>query len=299
MSSPFQVIDPHVHYWSLKENNQPWLADPQPNLLGDYSPMAHDHLPENLEQASDGIEVLATVHVEADATDPIAETRWLSDLMEKEERLAPSALVVGVDLSQDDAEAVLDEHMSLSTHVRGVRQILNVHTNPLFDYVGRHYMRERLWKGHFALLADRNLSFDLQIYPSQMAEAATLARQHADTQFVLNHAGMYVDRMTLAGWQEWRDGLHLLGHCPNVSIKLSGFGMLDHHWTPGSIRPLIWEAIDVFGVERALFASNFPVDGLYASYTQLWQAYADIVSGVSEHEFARLFRDNARSLYRL
>ena len=299
MSSLLQVIDPHVHFWSLRENNQPWLADPQPNLLGDYAPMAHDHLPQDLVQASGEIEVLATVHVEADATDPIAETRWLSSLMEKGDSRVTSALVVGVDLSRDDAAAVLDEHMSLSPSVRGVRQILNVHANPLFDYVGRHYMRERTWKDHFALLAERNLSFDLQIYPSQMAEAATLARQHADTQFVLNHAGMYVDRTTLSGWQDWRDGLRLLGQCPNVSIKLSGFGMLDHHWTPESIRPLIWEAIDAFGVERALFASNFPVDGLYASYTQLWQAYADIVSGGSTHEFSRLFRDNARSLYRL
>ncbi|MGQ7249373.1 amidohydrolase family protein [Halomonas sp. V046] len=309
-AAPLKVIDPHLHYWSLAEGNQPWLVSPAANLLGDYTAMARDHLPEDLARDSAGVEVLACVHVEADAVDPVAETRWLAEVIgagsaEQGGRpcaapgFFPGALVVGADLSRPDAEEQLDRQLALSDRVRGVRQILNVHATPLYDYVGRHFMVEPRWRDNFALLGRKGLSFDLQIYPSQMPEAAKLARTFADTTFIINHAGMYVDRETLDGWRAWRDGLRALASCPNVAIKLSGFGMLDHRWTRDSLRPLIWEAIDAFGVERAMFASNFPVDRLYASYVGLWQAYQDIVAGASASDHAWLFRDTARQLYRL
>ncbi|ALM54296.1 amidohydrolase family protein [Halomonas huangheensis] len=296
-----QVIDSHVHFWDLGLGNQPWLLNPQPNLLGDYSPMACDYGPDALRSesrmsvAGQAIELVGAVHIEADAVDPIKETRWLAGLDDP----LPSALVVGVDLSQADAVEQLETQLTLSDRVRGIRQILNVHANPLFDYVGRHYMSESTWRDNFRHLARLGLSFDLQIYPSQMAQAAELADANPEVQFLLNHAGMYVDRQGVAGWRAWRDGMRELAARDNVATKLSGFGMLDHQWTAGSIRPLILEAIDAFGVERCLFASNFPVDSLYASYDDTWRAYAEIVAEASATEKQALFVDNAQRLYRL
>lgn len=294
-----QVIDPHVHFWDLGQGNQPWLENPTPNLLGDYSPMACDFGPEELLAGCGDIELLGLVHVEADAVDPLAETRWLVGQLTQHQANLPSALVVGADLSQPDAGERLEAQCALSDRVRGVRQILNVHADPLYDYVGRHYMEEATWRENFGLLARLGLSFDLQLYPSQMAQAAQLAAEHPKTLFVLNHAGMYVDRQGLAGWRAWRDGLRLLAARDNVVVKLSGFGMLDHHWTVGSIRPLVLETIDAFGVERCLFASNYPVDGLYARYQDIWCAYAEIVADASADETRALFIDNARRVYRL
>ncbi|WP_043527706.1 amidohydrolase family protein [Litchfieldella xinjiangensis] len=294
-----QVIDPHVHFWALAQGNQPWLEHPTPNLLGDYAPMAKDFGPGELLTVSGDIELLGLVHVEADAVDPLAETRWLVDELNRQEVRLPSALVVGADLSKPEAIDHLEAQCELSNQVRGVRQILNVHADPLFDYVGRHYMEEAGWQDNFSQLARLGLSFDLQIYPSQMARAAQLAAEHPETLFVLNHAGMYVDRQGVTGWRAWRDGLRLLAAQSNVMVKLSGFGMLDHDWTVGSIRPLILEAIDAFGVERCLFASNYPVDGLYAAYQDIWYAYAEIVTEASAAERRALFVDNARRVYRL
>lgn len=294
-----QVIDPHVHFWALGQGNQPWLECPKPNLLGDYSSMARDFGPEELLAERGDIELLGLVHVEADAVDPLAETRWLTAQLAQYETSLPSALVVGADLSQPDAGARLAAQCGLTDRVRGVRQILNVHADPLYDYVGRHYMQEPRWQENFALLKRWGLSFDLQIYPAQMAQAARLAAEHPETPFVLNHAGMYVDRQGVAGWRAWREGLRLLAAEENVTVKLSGFGMLDHHWTLGSIRPLVLEAIDVFGVERCLFASNYPVDGLYARYQDIWHAYAELVADASADEKRALFIDNARRVYRL
>ncbi|GEK72632.1 MULTISPECIES: amidohydrolase family protein [Halomonas] len=295
-----QVIDPHVHFWDLAQGNQPWLEHPSPNLLGDYSPMARDYgLRELLADAGD-IELLGAVHVEADAVDPLAETRWLAGLADEGTAPGlPNALVVGADLSRPDAGERLAAQCLASERVRGVRQILNVHADPLYDYVGRHYMGESTWRDNFALLARHELSFDLQLYPSQMPQAARLAETHPEIPLVINHAGMYVDRHGVAGWREWRDGLRRLAEHDHVSLKLSGFGMLDHHWTEGSIRPLILEALDAFGVERCMFASNFPVDGLYARYPAIWRAYAEIVADGSPDEKRALFVDNARRLYRL
>ncbi|MGN8157199.1 amidohydrolase family protein [Salinisphaera sp. SWV1] len=295
-----RIIDPHIHFWRLDLGNQPWLENPEPNLLGDYSPMAHDFGPADLRAAAGDIEIAAAVHIEADAVDPVRETEWLVSLPDSDGAGdLPTALVIGADLSKPDARDVLERQIAASERVRGVRQILNVHADPLFDYVGRHYMREPTWRANFALLAELGLSFDLQIYPDQMPAAAILAAEHPDVPFVINHAGMYVDRSSVAGWRAWRDGLRRLASLSNVALKLSGFGMLDHDWTLGSIRPLILEAIDAFGVERCLFASNYPVDGLYAGYDAIWQAYAEIVSGASAAEIAALFEHNARRVYRL
>jgi predicted TIM-barrel fold metal-dependent hydrolase len=75
--------------------------------------------------------------------------------------------------------------------------------------------------------------------------------------------------------------------------------MLDRSWTVESIRPLVLEAIDAFGVQRAMFASNFPVDKLFADFPTLWRAFAAIVADFSDAEQAALFRGNAERVYRL
>jgi predicted TIM-barrel fold metal-dependent hydrolase len=90
-----------------------------------------------------------------------------------------------------------------------------------------------------------------------------------------------------------------LAAASNVAVKISGLGMFDHHWTVESLRPYVLEAIDAFGVERSMFASNFTVDRLYGTYTDLWQAFAAVVAGASDTEKAALFRENAERIYRI
>ena len=108
-----------------------------------------------------------------------------------------------------------------------------------------------------------------------MAEALTLAKKFPDTSMVLNHTGMPVDR----GTEEiaaWRASMKLLASAPNMFCKISGLGMGDWHWTTDSIRPLVLDAIDAFGTERCMFASNFPVDKLFSSYDDVFNAFKAI-----------------------
>ncbi|MBB5422246.1 putative TIM-barrel fold metal-dependent hydrolase [Paraburkholderia atlantica] len=296
-----QVVDSHIHLWDLKTHRYPWLENPGVSFVGDARELKHDYLLEHLLGEAGDIDVLKLVHVEAnhDPADPVEETRWLQSIADRHaSRGMPNAIVAAVDLSAQNAPALLEAHASFA-NTRGIRQILNVHDDKLFDYVGRHYMREPQWREHFALLRRFDLSFDLQLYPSQMEEAAALAREHADTLLIVNHAGMFVDRNSVAGYRAWREGMRLLAGRPNIAVKISGLAMFDHQWTVESLRPYVLETIDTFGVERAMFASNFPVDRLFGSYTDLWGAYASIVADASEAEKDALFRRNAERYYRI
>ena len=104
---------------------------------------------------------------------------------------------------------------------------------------------------------------------------------------------------TQEGLNRWRGGLEQLAACPNVAVKISGFGMFDHDWTIESIRPLVLTTIEGFGVERAMFGSNFPVDGIWANGSRVWNAYLAITADFSASERQRLFHDNAVKFYRL
>lgn len=296
-----KVVDPHIHLWDLDELHYPWLAKPNQTFMGDYGAIIKTQGVSDFLSETGEIEVVKVVHIEAahDPADPCAETHWLQSLADDPANQGfPHGIVAYADLSAPNVERLLAAHAE-SSNVRGIRQILNVHPDPLFDYVGRHFMREPAWRTGFSLLSKYGLSFDLQIYPSQMLEAAELAREHPDTMLILNHTGMFVDRDTVGGWREWRDGMRALAELPNVAVKISGMGMADHDWSVESIRPYALETIDAFGVDRSMFASNFPVDRLYGSYEQLWRAFAQIVEGASESEKGLLFRENAERIYRI
>ena len=290
------VVDPHFHVWDLATGNYPHFEKPSTGFVGSNEPIARSYLIEEyLAEGGAEVEIVKAVHVEAIPVDPIGETRYMQAVADRIP--IPLGLVVNADLSAADAAARLDAQAAFPA-VRGVRQILNRHTSPLYNYVARDYMDEPAWREGFAQLRRHGLSFDLQIYPTQMQAGAALAAAHPDTAFVLNHAGMWADR-NLEGWRRWRDGMRQLARRDNVSVKVSGLGMLDTKWTRESIRPLVLETLDAFGTDRVMFASNFPVDKLFSTYAAVWQAFAAIVSDLSEAERHKLFCANAERIYRI
>ena len=180
---------------------------------------------------------------------------------------------------------MLEAHAAFA-NTRGIRQILNRHPDPGVNFVDRDYMREERWQQGFGRLRAHGLSFDMQLYAPQMADGAATARRHPDTQIIINHTGMPLDRDP-EGLAAWRSGMRALAACPNVAVKISGLGMVDHHWTVKSIRPFVLETIDMFGTDRCLFASNFPVDRLFSDYAALWRAFDQIYRVASTRGRAR------------
>jgi predicted TIM-barrel fold metal-dependent hydrolase len=301
MSYTGPIIDAHHHFWDLSLGRHPWLS-PEPGremVFGDPSPLYRDYLPDDLRRDAAGQNLMASVHVEAgwDAGDPVGETLWLEGLARATG--LPTAIVAHAPLHDPAAGAVLEAHLAASPRVRGIRYILSWHEDPKKRFVERaDWMADRQWREGFARLAPLGLSFDLMLYPGQMAEAARLAAGFPGTSIIVNHAGSPADR-DAEGMDRWRRGLGLLAAQPNVAIKISDLVAYDHHWTIDSLRPVVLACIEAFGPGRCLFGSDFPVAGLHASYEQCVKALATIVADLSADERRGLCHDNAVRLYRL
>ncbi|MBZ9603302.1 amidohydrolase family protein [Phyllobacterium chamaecytisi] len=295
------IVDPHHHLWDLENNRYPWLQqEPPPQLVcGDIRPIRHSYLVGDLRADFGSLPVTKTVHLQCDwdPTDPIGETRWLN--RQAYEHGLPTGIVAYAKLQDHHVAAILDGHLAASGRVRGVRQIMNWHADSMLTFgAPKGLMRTPEWRRGFAMLAPRGLSFDLQLYSHQMDEADKLAGDFSGTSIVLNHGGMPVDRSP-EGFALWRKGMRALARHDNITVKISGLGMVDHHWTVDSLRPVVEEIIAIFGSSRAMFASNFPVDKLYSSYAAVWQAFHTITAAFSADERRALFAANAERIYRI
>jgi predicted TIM-barrel fold metal-dependent hydrolase len=295
-----RIVDPHMHLWDLSRLYYGWLQDdPLPNNpAGDVTPIAYRSygLADYFADAT-GFEVAGLVHVECGQPPEhqVAETDWLQALAA--DGGYPQGIVAGANLDHPDAERVLAAQAE-RPNVRGVRQIVNWHADPLKTYTDRNLLADTAWRAGYALLGKYGLSFDLQIYPAQMAEAAWLAGEHPEIPVILNHTGMPTDRDP-EGLALWRRGLAQLAERAHVSVKISGLGMVDRDWTVESIRPFVLHAVDCFGVDRCMFASNFPVDSIHGAFAAHYGAYDEITRGFTAEERAKLFAVNAQRIYRL
>jgi len=189
----------------------------------------------------------------------------------------PTVAVAQAWLDRADFAGVLDAHARRS-FVRGIRH----KPRP-------GMMDDRRWRAGYRRLAPLGLHFELQAPWRQLDEATRLARDFSDTLIVLNHAGLPSDGALPA----WRGALSEFAACPNTAIKISGLGTVTRK------REVVLAAIELFGVQRAMFASNFPVDGLCASFDSIYAGFDQITRGFSAAERRALFHDNAVRLYRM
>ena len=180
--------------------------------------------------------------------------------------------------------------------VRGVRMQIHWHENPLYRFApAPDLARDSVLQRNVARLADYGWSFDLQVFASQMEGAADLAMACPQVTFILQHAGMLED-LTPAGIASWRAGMKRLAACPNVVNKLSGLGTFLRRNDPAHIAFIAHETLALFGAERCLFGSNFPIEKLWTTYAALVGAHRAAVPAAS-HE--HVFNKTARRVYRL
>jgi predicted TIM-barrel fold metal-dependent hydrolase len=289
-------VDAHVHLWDLGRLRYPWLTPPfddaGPN--GSVAAIAGTYLPGDYRAESAAWNVAGFVHVEAgaDPRDAVAETRWLDGLAD-----GPAGLVAFAALDDPGLDDRLAAHAA-SGRLRGIRHIVNWHRDPRRTYTPRDVTGDAAWAAGLARLAARGLSFDLQCYPAQMPGLARLVARHPDVPVAIDHLGMPVPGDP-DGAAAWRAGMAALAALPNTAVKISGVGFAQRPWTAADARPWVLAAIDLFGPDRCMVASDFPTDRLFGSFDWTLDAYAEIVGGLSPDERRAIWGGTANRFYRL
>jgi len=312
------ICDPHHHLWDF--------------------PGSRYLLPELLADLTSGHRVESTVFVECgafyrasgpEAMKYLGETEFVGGAaaMAASGRYGPVLACEGI-VGRADLAAGASVSEVLEAHVRagsgrfkGIRHagaydpspdIRRNHTSPPAGLYALAGFREG-----FARLGEFGLSFEAWQYHPQIGEVVALADASPGVSIVLNHVGGPLGIGPYAGRRDevfaaWRAAILDLARRPNVVVKLGGLGMpicgfgfqrLDPK--PGSEelaeawRPYIETCIEAFGPSRAMFESNFPVDGASCDYRTLWNALKRIAAGASADEKAQLFKATARRVYKL
>ena len=291
------IIDAHHHIW--RRRDLPWLDGPmQPRIFGPYEAIRRDYLIDEFLSDLAGTGVTQSVYVQCN---------WPKDRFEDEvayvQKVAdqtgfPQAIVGYADFLAPDVRPQLDR-LTKYPGMRGLRMQLQWHQNPQYRFAsGPDLARDPALQKNVAQLADYGWTFDLQVFAGQMAGAAELAKSAPKVTFILQHAGMLED-LSADGWTRWRQGMQLLAAQPNIVSKLSALGTFIHKNDPAHIAAIVRETIDIFGPQRCLFGSNFPVEKLWTGYADLIAAYRSAIEPLGEKAARAAFRDTAARVYRL
>lgn len=291
----FPMVDAHVHFWNPERNYYPWLNDRPliPFRYGDYSAICRPYLPDDYKRDAKGHNVVKTVYIEAewDPKDPIGEMEYIAEL-----RLQtgwPNAAVGQAWLDSDDQTSVL-ERLAQFDFVRGVRH--KPRSNPRPGMAETGSMVDPHWTEGFALLSRFGLCFDLQTPWWHLHEAAVLADRFPETQIILLHSGLPADR-SVEGISGWKAAMAQFAERSNVAVKISGIGLPRIPWTVANNRDIVRTIIDLFGVERCMFGSNFPVDSVCGELDTIFSGYKEITADLGSEAQRRLFHDNAIRFY--
>lgn len=311
------ICDPHHHLWDRP--GDPYFAE---DFAADLQ---------------SGHNIVSTVFIECGSryhTDgpeglrPVGETEFAVEEAERAASLGVKTNVAAGIVGYADLRLGEEMHDILAAHAeaargrfRGIRQCTATDADAR---VPNHrslpppgLLAEPAFREGFACLQPFGASFESWAYHPQMAGLIDLARAFPDTNIVANHVG---GLLGVGGYAEnrptviagWRDSIAELARCPNVVVKLGGFGMslFGFDWEslaqpPSSevvaetIAPFVDHCIDCFGVERAMFESNFPMDKVSCAYGIMWNAFDRVAARYSASEQDALFHGNAVRCYRL
>ena len=298
-----KIVDAHHHLWDLNnaDTKYSWLMVTEGEaFFGDYAAIRKSYLIEDYLEDAKNQNIIKSVHVQAEHDDdkPVNETAWLQNLADTHSSKLPNAIVAFADFSKNNVSEILDAHQEYK-NTRGIRQILSYNKDePKYSHATEDFMKDSSWVENFKHIRNRNLSFDIQIYKHQMEDAVNLANKYNDVLFILNHTGepCYQSKEYIESWEQ---NMNKLAKCENIVAKISGLGMFDPNWTIDSTRIFVEKTIQIFGIERCMFASNFPVDKIFNSFDTYWNSFKEITKNYSENDKKLLFSSNAEKYYRI
>jgi len=280
----FPIVDTHVHLWDPQRFRMPWLDDNamlrKPFGVSDYQ--AH----------TAGVEIGAFVYVEV-AVAPaygLLEARWVVDRAKEDPRL--QGMVANAPLEDGDwARVYLDALVALDSKlIKGIRRF--------FPEGNSAALSDDFVRG-VQLLGEYGLSFDMNVGHEDLPLAIWLAERCPNTQIMLNHIGGPDIQGQLR--EDWWSNIAAIAQLPHVACKVSGAVTFAdrEHWVVSDLAPYIERVLEVFGEDRVVYASDWPVMLLGSPYVRWVQALGEITAGLSAAAQRKLWADNARRLYRL
>lgn len=302
-----QIIDPHLHLFDLNRGEYQWLQSSNPPYWPDKAVINRNFAPTDLVLSSTQ-RLAGFVHIEAgfDNEQPWREIAWLESAFTNS-GIPNFKTIACVDLILEPTkfEQQLNKLLTFSSVV-GVRHILDgdaveILTSPFAD-------------SNLNLLSKHSLIFELQIPITDEAAVDLVISKFkalSNLAVVINHAGFppiappsgelvvesLGDSSNEAQYKRWRNSLSLLAQLPNVFIKCSGWEMGARQYTAKQVAEVVLEVIKVFGEDKVMLASNFPLTLFTHSYEKLWQLYQDQL-GLNRLQFERLAYRNAKRIYR-
>ncbi len=279
-STIMEIIDSHQHFWQVGRFDYPWMSS-------DLGVLYRDYQPETLLPILHEYGVHKTVLVQA--SNSLSESRWLLDLADKYPFIA--GVVGWVDLTNGEVDQQIKE-LAANEKFKGVRHL--VESEPNDDWL----VHPPVLAGLKALGA-HGLSYDLLVHTRHLKYARIVAETCPDLSLVIDH--MAKPPIAAGAISEWMRELKPVAALPNVYCKLSGLVTEANHraWKTDDLRPFVESALELFGPNRMLFGSDYPVCLLAAAYDQVLDSFQELLKDLNEDQRSQVFSQNARKFYRL
>ncbi|WP_168207649.1 amidohydrolase family protein [Microlunatus elymi] len=294
------IIDAHQHFWRPGNGRIPWLR-PEARInfrYGDYASIKRDYLPPDLLADAHGLKIVGTVWMETewDRSDPVGE---IVDLLRTREQFGlPDAAVAHAVLRDPAVDETLAALVETSSLVKAIRNKPGQAPGPEQAHTRPTLMTDLQWQQGYSRLQEHGLGFELQTAWWHLDEALTLARTFPEIPIMINHAALPADR-SAEGIAGWSAALRRIATAEQVSIKVSGIGLPGRPWSVVDHRIIVDTIAEIFGPQRMLFASNFPVDSLVGSYRDIYDGFLAITADWSAQEQQAAFLGNAIRCYHL
>lgn len=282
---PIPIIDTHVHLWDLTRFRLPWVTR--------ESPLNRSYVMKDYLTATQGLNVVKGVYMEVDVEvkQQKDEGDYVLDLCRRGDTPLAAAVVSG--RPADEGFRRYIESYKGNRFLKGVRQVLHVESTPAGFCTRPEFVRG------MRVLEEKGLSYDLCMRPADLGDAVRLVEMCPKMKFILDHCGngptgARTDRT------QWRRDMDRLARHENVMCKISGIvAGAREKWTEDDLAPVINHSLNAFGPDRVMFAGDWPVCTLRATFRRWVDALKTIVRERPAEQQRKLFHDNAMRFYGL
>ncbi|WAQ98380.1 Y4MH-like protein [Mya arenaria] len=278
-----EYVDCHFHVWALEKFKYPW---PTPDMR-----IHKDYWPCGLEGNIENTPVKHAVFVQClnASSGGTAETEWVMDMATRHPVIV--GVVAGLDLTSSNLDSVITS-LKAKGCLKGARHILDLDAD---DWITRDNVSNGL-----ETLAKHDLTFDLLVRPHHLPLVPTVVAKHPSLRFIIDHTAkpIFSEGRTTGWW----DDMAQIAKFPNVFCKISGLisEQKEDTWRSIDYQPFIDHLLSVFGVDRCVFGSDWPVfENVGVTYKENLAHTEKLLAKLDQNDRLKIFRENAIRFYKL